>query len=281
MLKPQRQNTKCCIFCGTSGNLSKEHFYSQWMAPLLPAYADPKYSYTHIGQHPQRGEEMLADRTKPGNVATKQFRVVCRGCNSGWMNDLEQAARLSLEPLIRGDAIALTRDQVHSIAKWVAMKTMVAEWADRTRVTTPLYARQQLREHGTIPSEFKVYLASHQCTDRTGYWRESSCIVLPGERPSEFLANELPNVEQVTFIMGKVVAHVNATFGTTFTLEDAVPNLTYERAQIWPLPKGMMNWPTEVVLSCDGIAYLSTGLRRILKSLAPRWGGDRGELLPW
>ena len=250
------------------------------MAPLLPPSDDGKYRYSHTTQHPLDGETIRADRVRPGNLTSKQFRVVCRACNHGWMNALEQAARPLLEPLIRGESCYLPPEKVHVVAKWIAMKAMVSEQSDRARVTTPYEARNALKELGRIPNEFRVYLASHSAKERVGFRRDSATVALTGERPSFYLGNQLPNIEQVTWTMGSVVAQVTAAFETKLTIEDTVANFTHKVAQIWPLPSTGMKWPTQVVLSDQGVERFGTGLRDIISSLQ-HWGGERGELLPW
>lgn len=50
---------------------------------------------------------------------------VCSGCNSGWMERIEAAARPVVTPMIQGNTISLSRDAQDIVAGWLALKAIV------------------------------------------------------------------------------------------------------------------------------------------------------------
>ena len=222
-----------CIFCGIRNANSKEHFYSAWMAPLLPTFKEQSYRQIQTTSHPVRGEQIERDKVKPGHLHSRRIMAVCGVCNSSWMNRAESAARPILEAMIEGRNMTILRNGMEDVARWIAIKTIVAEQSDITRSTTPADTRKALID-GAIPEEFQIYVCSHSSPSGSGYARQTSSIVLPGERPVDFLASGRPNIQQVTWIMGKSIVHVNAAFETAFTIESAVRSGVYNQSRIWP-----------------------------------------------
>ena len=126
MRNSKKQRQRRCIFCG-EGNLSKEHFWPEWAASLLPSYL--------INQHEERSFTISNKtimnppkiRTKSGNAWTKKIRVVCETCNNGWMSQLEASAKPLLTPLIAGRPCIISESTAQIIAKWITLKVLVAE----------------------------------------------------------------------------------------------------------------------------------------------------------
>lgn len=86
---------RTCIFCGSSGPLSKEHVLGDWL--------------TRIGLDLEPVEHMAGRLNRIGRdmgVALpfrQRVRDVCAPCNGGWMSRLEQVAQRVLTPFILGE----------------------------------------------------------------------------------------------------------------------------------------------------------------------------------
>ncbi len=81
-----------------------------------------------------------------GSVSTIQLRVVCRiRCNSGWMSALETRAKPILIPLMLGQPLVMSSDDQRILARWFALKVMVAEFSEREIIATPQSERDHLR----------------------------------------------------------------------------------------------------------------------------------------
>ncbi|HST36457.1 MAG TPA: hypothetical protein VLK25_07500, partial [Allosphingosinicella sp.] len=169
-----------CIFCEGPAT-SKEHFWPGWMHDLLPAVPDPKHDRRLYSFHPITGVREEGPQAKPGSIHTIKIRAVCAQCNNGWMSQLEQEARPFLTPLINGTPIVLDAKQLEVVARWITLKSIVAEHAARNNFLTPRDDRVAFKERGTIPAYFRIYCANHNMTDAAGYIRHTSDLRLdPG-----------------------------------------------------------------------------------------------------
>lgn len=129
-----RQSALCCLFCGRTWDevpKSNEHVLGQWMRKHeQELLTGPQVSY-------ESGFDLAEDAKNfielPTNIVTRKAalltlktREVCKGCNTGWMNKLEQLA----EPLIicmveaarSGKEILLGQADARNLGMW-AQKT--------------------------------------------------------------------------------------------------------------------------------------------------------------
>jgi hypothetical protein len=121
-VRKQRQTAKMCIFC-TRNASSKEHIWSEWMHDLLPLQsAFTKHNRHLYTYHPTTGHKLTGPSERQGDLRTVRIRAVCRECNFGWMNDIEQIARPALTLLIGGAPATLNEDQIAAVALWVTLK---------------------------------------------------------------------------------------------------------------------------------------------------------------
>jgi len=81
--------SKTCIFCGQKGKKSKEHLWPVWMHEYLGKEGDGNNirESTSFKNREHIGGSKLE---RQGYLFTTKFRVVCRGCNNGWMSKLEE-----------------------------------------------------------------------------------------------------------------------------------------------------------------------------------------------
>src|SRR5947209_1548316 len=205
MSRPQKQ----CIFCNNPAN-SKEHFWSAWMHDLLPQLPDPRHDRKTFEYHPSEGHQVRGPQDRSGGVQTIKLRVVCVSCNTGWMRLLDEAARPFLTPLITGSPVALDFEQMALVARWIALKCMVAEHAERDVFVTPRSDRAAFRDAGTIPDYFRIYLFSHNLEHGIGFKRQSLAMSLTGPVPDPPPWGTPKNIETISFFLGRVVIHLNA-----------------------------------------------------------------------
>jgi hypothetical protein len=62
-----------------------------------------------------------------------RVKCVCSSCNSQWMSDLESANKPAIRAMINGDSYWLTEKDQWFLVRWVLMKAMVIESANRRR----------------------------------------------------------------------------------------------------------------------------------------------------
>jgi hypothetical protein len=85
--------------------------------------------------------------------AQQRLQLVCRGCNNGWMSDLQREIKRVLLPLICGERTLLTPAMQAAVATWTAMTVMCAEYFNPSRVavTCPPRPGAWWRENGHTP----------------------------------------------------------------------------------------------------------------------------------
>jgi hypothetical protein len=266
MSRPQKQ----CIFCSNPAN-SKEHFWSEWMHGILPQPPDPRHNRILREFHPKVGTHVSGPKGRPGGIETIKIRVVCDACNNGWMNRAEHAARPFLRPLIKGTPVELNATEMTAVARWIALKCIVAEHADG-RELTPKVDRFALRERGTIPEYFRIYLINHNLAKGTGYMRHSLGISLSGP-PTDPPAWGTPkNIQTISFFLGRIFVHLNAARIDDYSIESRylLPEI-WGQCRIWPFQHLRLRWPRRPLLDAAGIATVSSALQRIVEASEIIW----------
>jgi hypothetical protein len=157
---------KACIFCGHR-KVSKEHVWSQWIAKAMIEAGSglPGFSWTVEREESPGGPRTVVGKGD-GNLITVKARCVCRGCNMGWMSDLEQECKPLLLAMIFGEGVHLSMSDRSTVAAWCAVKAMAYEYVlwtvDRT---IPRDAHSWLyknRDHPLPPPQMSVWLAAYR-----------------------------------------------------------------------------------------------------------------------
>ena len=79
-----------------------------------------------------------------GTVAT----CVCRRCNSGWMSDIEQAAKPALTNMIQGNTVELDPETQEAVGTWMCLKAILSAYV---KLLAPM------------PQEWLTNFNSHHC----------------------------------------------------------------------------------------------------------------------
>jgi hypothetical protein len=267
MSRPQKQ----CIFCDNPAN-SKEHFWPAWMHELLPQLPDPRHSRMLREYHPKTGHFESGVKDRPGGLETIKMRVVCDACNNGWMNVSEDAVRPFLTPLIKGNPITLNAIEMTIVARWIALKCIVAEHATPNYELTPRADRVALRERGTLPEYFRVYLINHDNPHGIGFMRSSFGLSLTGP-PSNPPAWGTPkNIQTTSFFLGRIFVHLNAARIDDYSIEGRylMPEI-WEECRIWPFQRIQMTWPRRPLLDSKGVVTVASALAMIINASGIEW----------
>jgi hypothetical protein len=254
--KKQRQGQ--CIFCGGDG-LSKEHFWPEWAAPLLPSYPINQ----HVEQRFVQANKVLVappkTRNKPGNAWTKKIRVVCKTCNNGWMSKLETAVEPALTPLIKGDTASISETDGLTIARWITLKVLVAEHNTQGSAVATVEQRRVFRDSLTIPDNFKIWIGRCGVDGwQTAYWRHDGTVsASPDIKPEH--SNR--NIHQVTFGVGTLLITVIHT-----TVKELPVTFDFTQGGLMTAlfpSSGSIEWPSSKSLT----SFEATQIARILDSL--------------
>ena len=274
--KLQRQRRKQCIFCANPVG-SKEHFWSEWMHPLLPTIADARHNREQILYTPIEGERVAGARNRQGDPRTVKLRVVCRACNNGWMNSLEQEARPFLTPLITGFPVTLDGEAKRIVARWITLKCMVSEHGPVNMAVTPRQDREAFKITGEIPDYFRIYMTSHAMKMGVSYVRQSNCMVFDltsGPRPP--LLGMPHNIQTISFLLGRVFVHLNAARVDDFDLESRVTHnfaagTFWNLTRLWPTLDRPEYWPRRPLLDSNGVGLIIDTLPRYRRASKVTW----------
>jgi hypothetical protein len=137
--------------------MTGEHLWPEWMHPYLPKLENPqKDEFYRVVRGKYGPSETHHSKPRPGHTYTKTIRVVCRTCNNGWMNGLEELTKPILIPMLQGQFIELSRVQQRRLAVWIVLKMLVVEnkvLADRVIQNDGL---SFFRAYRTIPRGTKM-----------------------------------------------------------------------------------------------------------------------------
>ncbi|WP_406388993.1 hypothetical protein [Streptomyces sp. NBC_00211] len=110
--------------------MSKEHILPKWLRREFPEYTNAPTHQRTINENEGRDPHgprvaYRRDETKNG-LFNDQARVVCTGCNNGWMSQLEKRVREPLSQMIRGLPVVLTGEWQALVSLWVVKTLMVS-----------------------------------------------------------------------------------------------------------------------------------------------------------
>lgn len=261
---------KVCIFCrlpfGPGRPDSREHVWSEWMRDLLPKGPGTQRLSRFNGDE---SAELLESRYYAGVLQQKfKPRVVCRPCNTGWMSTLEAATKPTLSPLILGHERHLTREDQKTLATWVCLKSMVAEFSNRnTRATQAADYERMHREH-VPPVVATVWLGAHTGKDWTMRYRHHGMHISHGSvRPIDPERDPPMNGQITTFTAGPVV-FVLLTLPEDFFYGAPVANgrLATRIRQIHPAPSPI-DWPPANTLTDNEVLGIGDDMATMFRRL--------------
>ena len=222
------KDRRVCVFCASSGPMSREHVVPQWMSKAVLAPGPVSLS--------QSTGQVLRTQKKL-NIVVKD---VCESCNNGWMASLEDRVRPILKPRLEGDGCGFVASTQHRV---------IAQWATKTALLL-IHAHRHLPEAIGVPPDHFACLRSGGMPRGTQVWM-GRCAPIGGHAGSFNMVNLSdepggePTAYFVTFSLGWVFFHV---YGIDFTLSDRQrpsPSAMYRSAmeQIWPAPDRPFWWP--------------------------------------
>lgn len=161
------------MFCGSRDNLTKEHVYPRWL-----------YRAMGVGGTVQivRNTDGKDEVIRSARAFDVTVREVCRECNNGWLNDLEQAFRTAMLPALQGHTRPPTSLGIGSqevVATWAIKTWLLAERAAHQirggSVESPGTLLHLRREHAP-PKTTQVWLGAVRVSDNTFTWLSSLSV---------------------------------------------------------------------------------------------------------
>lgn len=234
---------RSCLFCG-GRPLTREHIIPRWMTDVLPEQLRWRAQDQAVILFPGTGEE-VGERMRTREVAEKfndaTVRWACARCNTGWMNDIETAARPSLSRLIRGEACTISADDVAAIATWAVKTTLVAQVTGQQPAALESVCRS-LFEARVAPDDSQVWMAAVDWDD----WAlriETPTVLFGTDRPTLDVISTPCNTVTGTIGLGHLLLHVGITTSPTLVFPPLEVIYGSPMTKLWPHPQEL-DWPT-------------------------------------
>jgi hypothetical protein len=117
-----------CLFCANTAD-SREHVLPQWLHRCISAETEGKFP-VQVGRYVD-GQGYLDER----KFVSLNFKakIVCTGCNIGWMSKMESEVDQILKPLTGKQFPVLAHDQLEQLR---GHAQLLARWMSKTALTT-------------------------------------------------------------------------------------------------------------------------------------------------
>jgi hypothetical protein len=249
--------------------MTGEHLWPEWMHPFLPKLEDPKKEeFYRIVRGKYAPSEIMHDKPQQGHTYTKTIRAVCRICNNGWMNAVEEATKPILIPMLQGQSIELSTEQKRRLAEWITLKMLVVDNQNVADRVIQDHALSFFRLRRTIPRGTKIWIAHHDTPEwYAGYGGQAIGVSLLPERP---VLRGLKNVQATAFGVGHMFALTYLTTFPAFEIKlDAIEEMGIV-SRLWPQRPRTISWPMRTV-SGSALQHLSHIVEHIMRAPISEW----------
>lgn len=154
--------------------LLKSTCFPTWLRELFPPIAKDTHSFGETVSWPK-----YSFAEKQGHSGTKQLKVVCSQCNSGWMSLIDHKVRPIVVPLLKGLSSSIDGPSQKKLATWLSTSTMVRDFSIAGKSYVPQSHRDHVRNRSEPPEQWQVWIGS--------YWepRVASPLNEPDSRASQ------------------------------------------------------------------------------------------------
>ena len=251
-----------CLFCGSeTGKRSREHVLRKDFKKRFPSAKGLTFTYIR-----PEGFETVE---RPIGQFDITVNHVCRECNSGWLNDLENSVIDTIDGLSTpGIRYNISPNEMEQLGYWSFVRALIRTHASPHGKAPPDLFERVYRERSVLPGCYTQLATIVRYTGDAG--AHQSCRLVPGNHYVAYVAFELG---RLLFTVG---ISDNSELASNIALDAArQPRLWFPGAFCWTAPKYEY---FEYLLPLDPsqveIAAYSLGLRL---DMAPR---DRfGNLL--
>lgn len=207
-----------CIFCGQLGNMSQQHVFPDRLKRVLPrVHGTREYgSWDEVRRARKTVKSDERVKRSQGSMGTSRVRKVCKPCNEGWLNIMEQDSVPVLERLISGELTALQREDQERLARVATSIAMTGESLARNETVTDQGEREFFREKLHPPPNWFVFLGRAANASAEPALFKEACI-----RSGDKRTPELKVFSAFTIVLGNVILHVITTAADTFLHPDS------------------------------------------------------------
>jgi hypothetical protein len=213
-------------------------------------------AYHNATSEGQTAEFITNSRVMETPLGQMQVKRVCRSCNSGWMSQIEHAAKAPLTRLIKGNTMALSAADQQAVATWFSLFIVMHEFVTpKTNWAIPgEYQKHLFVQRKPLPNML-IQAVPHIVSPSPvrGWGNAVRHIVTTIGQDNGSEGVRVPqNTWESTLGIGCVVLH---GFGTA--VPDRVPWLDWWMGEqyskslgrlapirrIWPRPLAQLKWP--------------------------------------
>jgi hypothetical protein len=140
-----------CRFCGsTAHKIDNEHVWPDWLADFLPEIRGTGYS--------ERWSSAAGRERWPEAPLKATVRTFCKDCNSGWMSQVENAAKSIVGPMVIGKHTQIDEESQRIVANWIAVKCLVAVQTSKAPQPPDSHYRRVRHFRGVPPNTMRVWI---------------------------------------------------------------------------------------------------------------------------
>lgn len=246
-----------CVFC-RGRELTKQHIWPKWLKkinqPEVTSHSQVKVSATYVA-----GAPAVRAKTHQGHSGSRTARKVCKKCNNGWIERLEERIRHPVTSLMAGKPIVLESGTQRDVAAWITLVTMMVEFTDPPSLASPRTDYIRFYESGHPPDHWKVWLARHGGGSPGDHVVRHFGMQL-SEFPDVRVEDHKCDTQVTTFVIGHLCAHsfcssvISGVGDDDYALSDL--------PQIWPSTGEAMDWARVHQLTDRGVISLASALVR-------------------
>jgi hypothetical protein len=227
--------------------MSREDAIPKWALEILPDHGED-------GSRSVRQSSGNPDQTWEHSKLELIHKCVCEPCNTGWMSDLEGAAKPFLESMILGRGRELHETGRRLAATWAVKTALVLQGPD-PKSTIPAEHYREVRELGSLPKQeppkgVQVWLAAYDFA-RDDFLHRHDGLRLTGTD-----LDVPPKSYGATFNIGHLAFQVFWSELDPPAKRNIGNNLVPYLREIWPA-QSMVAWPPPNVLDLDGLKLLA------------------------
>ena len=238
---------------------------SNWTRRFVPRTLK-KYKSLRATAHSDHTDFIFVHR--PGDIRDWQVLCVCAACNNGWMRQqIDEPARSTMIPLIKGQQVRLSRSQQQIIATWAAMKAMVAEYGESEYVTTHHAQRKYLMKHHLPPKKgWSIWVAHYRKGNAPLLWSSEPFLVLPNHmatrRPDRRATyyNSHATMQVIGELLIKVIRSPHPRLATMFRFQLPRKQAIF---RIWPPTTYSLGWPAGTISDASA-SYIAEAIREFM-----------------
>jgi hypothetical protein len=230
--------------------MSRGHVWADWLRHYIPKNM-PSYSSLSAVAYPTHTE--FKKKTISGDIQSRRLRVVCeRHCNNGWMSRLQEKAKPYLLPLVLGQTTAMDVAAQGIVAAWIAMTVMVAEYFDPSMAAVSYAQRRHLCTDKTVPPNWKIWIGHYVRGTWLPYLVHNPLPISSAQHRIRKMETGAPrpNTQTTAVVVGELYIFAASSATDVFDRWE-VPGEGAKLAQIWPIRRNIIAWPSKTLSDRD------------------------------